>query len=130
MRVLLCVLVAASVGGCVTSKDVAGWSTSEVASSYGDTADNPLTNHRIYEAELRSRGVFTDDQWERIRRREVRPGDTSEFVRAAWGRPDDSFTRRDADGSSTVWIYRHNTVRPGAVGHVVFVGNLVDSIYR
>lgn len=125
---LLIFFMAAFLGGCLSAKDVAGWSTSDVASSYGDTAGNPLTDHRIYEEELRSRNVFSEAQWERIRRREIQPGDTSEFVRAAWGRPDDSLATKSAEGSMTVWSYRNNAVKPGAHGDVFFVGNQVYSI--
>lgn len=102
--------------------------TADVARAYGLQRGGWPGEPARFESELRRRRAFTDDQWARIERREVRPGDTGEFVLAAWGPPGDSLTRRAADGSFAVWHYHHDTTRPGAVGYVVFSGNLVTSI--
>jgi len=131
MRSFMVILTATlTLGGCVSGTDVASWDTARLAGQYGNVRGMSLTQWELYESELKTRNAFTPEQWERIQQRKIQPGDSSEFVLAAWGEPSETLHRSTADGGAAAWRYRHDTTRPEAQGEVVFVGNAVASIYR
>ncbi len=103
-------------------------STGDLARTYGQQRGGWPGKPERFETELRRRNAFTAEQWSRIQKRNVRQGDTSEFVLAAWGPPDDSLHQTSSNGASALWIYSFKTTRPEARGTVYFVGNSVSSI--
>ena len=104
--------------------------TVEVARAYGQQREAWFSESAKFEAELRRRAAFTDEEWARIKSRDIRLGDTQALVFAAWGEPVDGVTRESIYGNSAVWYYDHDTTRPEARGHVTFHGNSVASIDR
>lgn len=75
------------------------------------------------ENELRRRGVFSDDEWARIKSNRIQIGDRPDVVRASWGRPRRVNTFTSHIGRDEQWVYGHHKIK-----YVYFSNDHVSSI--
>lgn len=126
-----CVLL----GGCytgiyaMTPEQLETQETIDLASAYGNDRVGLITQPQ-FESELRRRNAFTAEEWARIEKRDLKPGDSMEFALASWGPPDNGINRDSLSGTRSVWCYYDNYARPGVRGYVHFTGRLVTAIDR
>lgn len=125
MMVVMLVAAALGLAGCASAADIAKMEDRALAERYGNLATLPLWDAKPYEEELKRRSLFSEDEWTRIRKREINLGDSKELVAAAWGEPRTTGSVRLADGVRSWWSYDIDTYRPGAHGTVYFHGTVV-----
>lgn len=136
MRILILAVAISLISGCQTgiyamnAEQLQQQPTISVAEAYGVSRVWWFSSIERFEAELRRREAFSDADWARIQKRELKPGDSMTFALASWGPPDDSLTRDGLNRDYAIWHYRENTTRPGAMGYVHFTGQLVTAIDR
>lgn len=130
-RVLCVVAASLSMAACESDIGYAMLSDEELAKKDTPTlihAYSSVVNvHQLPRVEkvLKDRGVFTDDEWTRIKEQKIRIGDSMDVVLASWGAPDDKSEVVTAIGKATIW--RWNEYRGDAA--VWFDGGRVSLIH-
>ncbi len=127
MIVVMLVAATLGLGGCFSAADVAKMDTVEVAEHYGQFNGVPMSliDPKLFEGELKKRQTFTDEEWQRINSREIKVGDSCEFVAAAWGKRNRAGSITLADGVRSWWEFDVDSTKPGVYGTVYFHGRVV-----
>lgn len=131
IRVLCVAAAALSMAACESDIGYAMLSDAELAQKDTPTlihAYSSVVNlHQMPRVEkvLKDRGVFSDDEWARIKEQKVRIGDSMNVVLASWGAPDDTSEVVTNSGKTTIW--RWNQYRGDAA--VWFDGGRVSLIH-
>lgn len=109
IRVLCVVAASLAMAACETDIGYAMLSDAEL-----EKKDTPTLIHayssvvNVHQAPrvekvLKDRGVFTDDEWARIKAQKIRIGDSMDVVLASWGAPDDKNEVLTATGKTSIW---------------------------